>query len=107
MIRSRTGRIDFAWIGIALLLSAQTLFNTAGGIYDYRFDFSALCLYGIFACLIVWSGSFRHTSRISAIVLASILLIYDRFFTIAYVVGVIGVLLALTPTNCGPSSATK
>jgi hypothetical protein len=107
VIRSRTGRIDFAWIGIALLLSAQTLFNTAGGIYDYRFDFSALCLYGIFACLIVWSGSFRHTSRISAIVLASILLIYDRFFTIAYVLGVLGVLLALSTYELWSSSATN
>jgi hypothetical protein len=64
VIRSRTGRTDYAWVGMALLLSAHTLFNAAGGIYDYRIDFSAFCLYGIFACLMVWSGSFRHTSRI-------------------------------------------
>jgi len=70
VIRSRTGRIDYAWVGMALLLSAHTLFNAAGGIYDYRIDFSAFCLYGICTCLIVWSGSFRHTGRIFVVALA-------------------------------------
>src|SRR3977135_163682 len=47
VIRTRTGRTDLAWIGMAFLLSLSTLFNGAGGIYDYRIDFSAFCLYGI------------------------------------------------------------
>ena len=106
VIRSRTGRTDYAWVGMALLLSAHTLFNAAGGIYDYRIDFSAFCLYGIFACLMVWSGSFRHTSRIFVVVLAGIFLVYHRFFTIIYVAGVLGGLLAVEIYEIWQSSST-
>jgi hypothetical protein len=91
---------------MALLLSAHTLFNTAGGIYDYRMDFSALCLYGICTCLIVWSGSFRHTGRSFVVALACIFLVYDRFFTIIYVAGVLAVLLAINMYEIWQSSST-
>src|SRR6266404_5470874 len=94
-IRSRTGRADLAWIGMALLLSLSTLFNGAGGIYDYRIDFSAFCLYGICTCLLVWSGSFLRTSRVIVVAAVGILLVYSRFFTIIYVGGVLGTLLAI------------
>src|SRR5260370_13363691 len=61
LIRTRTGRPGFAWLPMALLLSLSTLFYVAGGIYDYRIDFSAFCLYGIWTCLLVWSCSFLRT----------------------------------------------
>ena len=95
VIRTRTGRTDLAWIGMAFLLSLSTLFNGAGGIYDYRIDFSAFCLYGIWTCLLVWSGSFLRTSRALVVVAIGILLVYSRFFTIIYVGGVLGTLLAI------------
>src|SRR3984893_10973608 len=95
VIRTRTGRTDLAWIGMAFLLSMSTLFNGAGGIYDYRIDFSAFCLYGIWTCLIVWSGSFLRTSRALLVAAVGILLVYSRFFTIIYVGGVLGTLLAI------------
>src|ERR1700688_4612864 len=95
VIRTRTGRSDLAWIGMAFLLSLSTLFNGAGGIYDYRIDFSAFCLYGIWTCLLVWSGSFLRTSRALVVVAIGILLVYSRFFTIIYVGGVLGTLLAI------------
>lgn len=94
VIRSRTGRVDAAWIGVALLLSLSTLFNVAGGIYDYRIDFSALCLYGIWASLTVWSGSFHHAGRSVLVALVGIVLICSRFFTIIYVAGVLAALLS-------------
>jgi hypothetical protein len=106
VIRSRTGRTDYAWVGMALLLSSHTLFNAAGGIYDYRIDFSAFCLYGICACLIVWSGSFRHTGRLFVVVVACIFLVYHRFFTIIYVAGVLGGLLAIQIYEIWQSSST-
>lgn len=93
VIRSRSS-VAFAWTGMALLLSMATLFNSAGGIYDYRIDFSAFCLYGIWACLIVWSHAFRDTGRTVAVAVVGILLIYSRFFTIIYIGGVLGALLA-------------
>lgn len=95
LIRARTGRTDFAWIAMALLLSLSTLFNVAGGIYDYRIDFSAFCLYGIWTCLLVWSDSFLRTSRALVVVAVGILLIYLRFFTVIYVAGILGTLLAI------------
>src|SRR6266478_8519045 len=95
VIRRRTGRADLAWIGMALLLSLSTLFNGAGGIYDYRIDFSAFCLYGIWTCLLVWSRSFLRTSRALVVVAIGILLVYSRFFTVIYVGGVLGALLAI------------
>jgi hypothetical protein len=94
VLRSRIGRADFAWTGLALLLSSGTVFYAAGGIYDYRIDFSAMCLYGIWTCLIVWSGAFRHTSRSVIVAVAGILLVYSRFFTIIYIGTVLGLLLA-------------
>lgn len=95
VVRSRIGRIDFAWAGIALLLSSATVIQAAGGIYDYRIDFSAMCLYGIWTCLVVWCGAFRHTDRSLIVALAGILLVYSRFFTIIYIGGVLGALLAI------------
>jgi hypothetical protein len=95
VVRSRTGRVDAAWIGMTLLLSLSTLFNVAGGIYDYRIDFSAFCLYGIWTCLLVWSGSFLRMSRTLVVAAVGILLVYSRFFTIIYVGGVLGTLLAI------------
>jgi hypothetical protein len=95
VIRTRTGRTDLAWIAMALLLSLSTLFNGAGGIYDYRIDFSAFCLYGIWTCLIIWSGPFLRTRRTLLVAAVGILLVYSRFFTIIYVGGVLGALLAI------------
>src|SRR6266436_2082609 len=89
VIRTRTGRTDLAWIAMALLQSLSTLFNGAGGIYDYRIDFSAFCLYGI------WSCSFLRTRRTLLVAALGILLVYSRFFTIIYVGGVLGTLLAI------------
>src|SRR6266478_5959397 len=95
VIRMRTGRTDLAWIAMALLLSLSTLFNGAGGIYDYRIDFSAFCLYGIWTCLIIWSRAFLRTKRTLLVAAVGILLVYSRFFTIIYVGGVLGTLLAI------------
>lgn len=95
-IRARTEDIRFAWLGMALLLALATLFLRLGGVYDFRIDFSALCLYGIWTCLVVWSGAFRHTGRSLIVALIGILLIYTRFFTIIYVAAVFGGLLIAT-----------
>jgi hypothetical protein len=95
-IRAHTGDIRFAWLGMALLLALATLFLRLGGVYDYRIDFSALCLYGIWTCLVVWSGAFRHSWRSLFASVIGILLIYSRFFTIMYVAAVFGGVLVAT-----------
>jgi hypothetical protein len=107
VVRSRTGRLDSAWVAVALLLSTSTLYQTAGGIYDYRIDFSALCLYGIWAGLVVWSGAFRYSGRTLLAAFAAILLIYSRFFTIIYVAGTLGALLAINVLAIWRSRSTE
>src|SRR5260370_4566501 len=92
VIRTRTGRTDLAWIAMALLLSLSTLFNGAGGIYDYRIDFSAFCLYGIWTCLIIWSRSFLRTRRTLLVAAVGILLLYSRFFKVIFLGGGVGTL---------------
>jgi hypothetical protein len=107
VVRVRIRRADFAWTGLALLLSSGTLFYAAGGIYDYRIDFSAMCLYGVWACLLVWSAAFRHTGRSAIVALAGILLVYSRFFTFIYIGAVLGVLLAINLTKYVRSHETN
>src|SRR6516165_11608863 len=87
VIQERTRSVAFAWIAISLLLSTPTLFNVVGGIFDYRIDFSALCLYGIWTSLVMWSRTFLHTKRTLSIVAVVVLLISTRFFTVLYVAG--------------------
>ena len=95
-VRARTRSIELAWLAIALLLSCGTTFNFAGGLYDYRIDFAALCLYGIWMCLVVKSCGF-HGLR-SALIIATVgsLLVSMRFFTVAYIGPVIAGLFIAT-----------
>jgi hypothetical protein len=93
-IRVRTRNIYLALVAIALLLSMPTIFNSAGGIFDFRMDFAAFCLYGIWTCLIVWSRCLAQV-RITAVLTAvAVLLIATRSFTVIYIGGVlIGLLI--------------
>lgn len=83
-IRSRTRKESFAWIGVALLLATNTAFNVAGGIFDYRFDFAAMCLYGVWVCTIIGSDQFRTWKSGLLVSMIAILLFFLRPFTIAY-----------------------
>lgn len=64
------------------MLAASTIFQSAGGLYDFWIDFSVLCLYGIWCCLIVWSRVFQYTRKMWWIAVIAIFLIYSRYFTI-------------------------
>jgi putative flippase GtrA len=75
---------SMAWMGLGLLLSLGTLFNMTGGIIDYRIDFSALCLYGIWTCLVIRSERFRDLRFALLITGVGVWLIALRFFTVAY-----------------------
>ena len=93
VIFARTRSLHLSWLGIAFLISCQTIFNAAGGIYDFRIDFCALCLYGIWVCSILWSEVFRHARESLIVAAAGILLISFRYFTSLYAAAVLGGLL--------------
>jgi hypothetical protein len=95
VVVARTRSLELAWLSIALLISCRTVFNAAGGIYDYRIDFSTLCLYGIMICTILWPDTFRCTGRSLIVAIVAILLISLRYFTVLYAAAILGALLVL------------
>jgi hypothetical protein len=83
--RRSLGTTQAAWLALALFIGCIGVFKTAGGIADYRIDFAAMCLFGIWVCSLSWTSEF--TSRkfsVLAGVLAA-LLILMRFITAACV----------------------
>jgi hypothetical protein len=100
VVYARTRSLSLAWISVALLICSQSLYNGAGGLYDFRIDFSALCLYGIWVCLVLWSHVFHHTGRAFIASAVAILLVSFRFLAILYVgavlVSLLGILLSVT-----------
>lgn len=95
VLLARTQNAAVAWISIALLMSAQSLFNGAGGLYDFRIDFAALCLYGIWVYSILWCDVFANTRRSGLVVLATALLVAFRYLTTIYVAVLLGALLVV------------
>lgn len=81
----RTRNTNYSWLAIALLIASVSIFNPAGGIFDFRYDFSAFCLYGIWASLIVSSKVFRSTRLSYATAAVAALLIVSRYVAAAYV----------------------
>lgn len=91
--RSTAGNVWAGFVGVGLLLTQQTAFFWAGGLFDFRIDFAAYCLYGIWALAVMRSRIFedRKWTLIAAIICAW--LIATRFIVAAYAVGVMGVLV--------------
>jgi len=94
-VMRQTNRPDLAWIAVALSMCLDTLFHRAGGMYDYRIDFAAMCLYGIWACAITNSLFFRdrHWSVLAGLLGA--LLVSMRFITITYLAPILLLLFSI------------
>ncbi len=60
-IKRVTQSIILGLLALALLLSLQYPFFTAGGLYDFRIDFIAFCCLGLYACFILQSNIFLKT----------------------------------------------
>jgi hypothetical protein len=89
-VRVKTGNAALACASVALLLCQGVMWFWAGGLFDFRIDFIAYCLFGMWVCAVLLSGPFlywRWTVIASAI--AAILVLF-RFFTIIYVLGIMG-----------------
>jgi len=92
-LRWLTGRWSIGFIGLGLLLTAKSPFNEAGGIYDFRIDFIAFCLYGTFLCFVIRSSVFAR-ARWSALAGAcGAVLICFRFIAAVYVVGLLAIVV--------------
>ena len=76
-----TRRWSVALIGLGLLLAPTARFAVAGGLMDFRTDFIACCLYGVFLCAVVRSGVFKSFRWSVAVGIAIAWLILFRHLT--------------------------
>jgi hypothetical protein len=74
-----TNRWSVAFLGLGLLLTALTRFQETGGMADFRLDFIAFCLFGVFLCLAVRSEVFALRGWSVAAAFSAAMLILFRF----------------------------
>ena len=70
-VRRALGAPQPAWVALALFIGCVGIFKTAGGIADYRIDFAAMCLFGIWVCTLSWTREFTGKSAFSPVVAAA------------------------------------
>jgi hypothetical protein len=88
-VRRATGRWDLAFLGLGLLIGTKSRFNFAGDLFDFRLDFAAACLFGIFICAVVRSR-LRQRRWCAVAGLLGGCVIAVRFITAVYFAGVLG-----------------
>jgi hypothetical protein len=86
------GGWHIALMGLGLLLATATRFGSAGGVLDFRLDFIASCLFGIFICLLVRSAAFALFGWSLAAGVAAGLLVASRFLTAMWLFPLMAVL---------------
>lgn len=91
----RTSRSYLAWVSVALVVSLGAIFPVSGGILDYRLDFAAMCLYGIWICAILNSRFFADRKWSIIVGVLGVLLVSMRFITLTYVGGVLLILFCV------------
>ena len=90
----------FSLLCLGLLLAVGTPFLIFGGIFDFRLDFLAFCLFGSFAASVVTSNAFEN--RRWALVSGALggLVILSRFNTVIYMALIYLILLSATILIC-------
>jgi hypothetical protein len=94
-VRWYSGRWSPAFMGVGLLLTAGSPFYFAGGIMDFRIDFIAFCLVGVFVCVVIRSGVFQswRWSIVAGAVAGHLVL--SRYLTAVYLAGILGLFFVL------------
>jgi hypothetical protein len=78
----------YGTIALGLILSQITLWFWGGGLFDFRNDFLAYCLYGIWACAVIRSSLFADRRWSLGCGLGAALLVLHRFLAVTYIVGI-------------------
>ncbi|HXM02080.1 MAG TPA: hypothetical protein VN939_05725 [Chthoniobacterales bacterium] len=82
--RSRT----YGYMLVGLILCLNTPWYWVGGVFDFRYDFMAYSLYGIWACTVIQSNLFLNRRWAIASGLIGAFLVLSRFLTLIYLLGV-------------------
>jgi hypothetical protein len=77
----------YGYMLLGLILCQLTPWYWAGGIFDFRMDLSAYCLYGIWVCTAIRSDLFLDRRWAIGSGLAGAFLVLHRFLTIVYLLG--------------------
>jgi len=90
-----TGIRGLGLAAVGLFMSQRTIWNHAGGLFDFRIDFLALCLYGAWVCIALRSDVFfdRRWSVIAGLIAA--ILVLNRFISVTYIGGVMIFLITI------------
>jgi hypothetical protein len=94
-LRWYAGRWSPGFLALGLLLAAVTPFNLAGGLFDFRLDFAAFCLYGVFLCAVLRSRVFASYRWSLVVGAAGAWLVLTRYLTAVYLAGFLAGILGL------------
>jgi hypothetical protein len=83
-----------AWCAVTLFLLVTTPFLVAGGIFDFRIDFSAFYLLGIWSCTVISSRIFLEGNISLLAGLVASWLVLTRFISFVYLGAIMGLLVA-------------
>jgi len=86
--RAVWNRRAYGYMVLGLILCQTTAWFWAGGLFDFRLDFVAYCLYGIWACAVVRSKLFLDRRWAIGCGLIGAFLVLHRFLTAIYLLGV-------------------
>jgi hypothetical protein len=78
----------YGYMVLGLILCQTTAWFWAGGLFDFRFDFVAYCLYGIWVCAAIRSHLFLDRRWAIGCGLIGAFLVLHRFLTIVYLLGI-------------------
>jgi hypothetical protein len=78
----------FGYAVVGLILCQATAWLPRGGLFDFRMDFSAYCVYGIWACAVIRSKLFLDRRWAIGCGLIGGFLVLHRFVTVVYLLGV-------------------
>src|SRR5262249_55260118 len=85
-------RWSVALFAVGLLLTAGAPFWWVGGLMDFRIDFMAMSLFGVFACLLLRSGVCASRGWSLAAGALAGLCVLTRFLTMLYFTALFGIL---------------
>jgi hypothetical protein len=78
----------YGYMALGLILCQVSPWNGAGGLFDFRLDFFAYCLYGIWAWTVMRSELFLDRRWAIGAGLVGALLILHRFISSIYLIGI-------------------
>jgi hypothetical protein len=94
-VRSSTRSRAFGYVALGLVLLERTTWNLIGGLFDFRMDFVAFCLYGTWTALALRSAVFRSLGWSALAGAVAGFLLLHRFVAIVHVLGVTAGLMGL------------